>query len=214
MKKTLVMASFIILFLLLGAFVYYAFWSESRDQKIIVLDPGHGGKYPGFESHGVMEKDIVFQISLYAKEELERRGYKVYMTRQGDIECNANGYLKDLSCRPKLARKVHADLFVSIHANAFSKNEAVRGIESFYFTPFHDKKAAETLADSLAEETGMPVRFVKFGNFKVLRESTVPSVLIEIGYITNRDDFKLLSLPESQKQIALGIVRGIEEYVR
>ncbi|WP_051316984.1 N-acetylmuramoyl-L-alanine amidase family protein [Ectobacillus panaciterrae] len=211
MKKYMITGGFIIVIM---ALLILALRWKAEHEKVIVLDPGHGGQYPGFEMNGLVEKDIVLNISHYIKEDLEKKGYKVYMTRDTDKECDSKGYIEDLSCRPKLGRSVNADLFLSIHANGFSQNPSVRGIEAFYFTLFRDKKAAEIIAAALSQETGLPLRFVKFGNYKVLRESLVPSALVEVGYLTNREDAKLLSADAFQKKTADGIIKGIEAFTK
>lgn len=213
MKKLFIALSIVMVCLL--AFLLY--WNvfelkKKQAEKVVVLDPGHGGVYPGFELNGLVEKDIVLQVSLYTKALLEEKGYKVYLTRQKDEECSEESYIKDLSCRPALAHNVDADLFVSIHANAFPTNTNVRGVEAYYFTPFRDKEAAEALGSAITAETGLPLRSSKFGNFKVLRDSRVPSTLVEVGYLTNREDAKLLASSEFQKKLAAGIVNGIIHY--
>ncbi|MDG4655686.1 N-acetylmuramoyl-L-alanine amidase [Ectobacillus antri] len=187
-------------------------WYEEK-KVIIVLDPGHGGSYPGFEQDGVLEKDIVLEVSQYVRTELQNKGYTVYLTREGDQLCEEGGYLKDLACRPKLSRKKHADVFVSIHANGF-KDSNVRGAEVYYFTPFRDKQLAEKIGDNYIKETKMPLRYVKFGNYKVLRETLVPSALVEIGYLTNKEDMKLLMQDDFKRKSATGIALGIEEFLR
>lgn len=213
MKKFFIMLSIVMVCLLAFLLYWNVFELKKRQaEKIVVLDPGHGGKYPGFELNGLVEKDIVLQVSLYTKALLEEKGYKVYLTRQKDEECSEESYVKDLSCRPALAHNVDADLFVSIHANAFPANVNVRGVEAYYFTPFRDKEAAEALGSAITAETGLPLRSSKFGNFKVLRDSHVPSTLVEVGYLTNREDAKLLASAEFQKKLATGIVNGIIDY--
>ncbi|GAA3322444.1 hypothetical protein GCM10020331_042350 [Ectobacillus funiculus] len=112
------------------------------------------------------KKDIVLQVSLYTKALLEeKKGYKVYLTRQRDEECSQESYIKDLSCRPAVAHNVDADLFVSVHANAFPANANVRGVEAYYFTPFRDKEAAEALGSAITDETGLPLRSAKIWEF-------------------------------------------------
>ncbi|MBO9129804.1 N-acetylmuramoyl-L-alanine amidase [Bacillus sp. 165] len=213
MKRTIIIIAGI-LFLLAVAFYFgYVKMKKHTDETVVVLDPGHGGKYPGFSNKTIVEKEVVWGVSQYLKEELEKKGYKVYVTRDGDTECSKKGYEEDLTCRPKFARKMGADLFVSIHANAFVKNSEVRGIETFYFTPFQDKEAAHAIARSLSKETGMPIRFTKFANYRVLRESIVPSTLIEIGYLTNEEDAKLLQIDEFKRKTAIGIAKGIEVFL-
>lgn len=213
MKKFFITLSIVMVCLLAFLLYWNVFELKKRQaEKIVVLDPGHGGVYPGFELNGLVEKDIVLQVSLYTKALLEEKGYKVYLTRQKDEECSEESYIKDLSCRPALAHNVDADLFVSIHANAFPANTNVRGVEAYYFTPFRDKEAAEALGSAITAETGLPLRSSKFGNFKVLRDSRVPSTLVEVGYLTNREDAKLLASAEFQKRLAAGISNGIIHY--
>ncbi len=214
MKRTIIIAGILMISLLTVLFFFgYNKLKTHKDEKIVVLDPGHGGKYPGYSSKTLIEKDVVLQVALYTKEELEKKGYKVYLTRNGDTECSKKGYEEDLSCRPKLARKAGADLFISIHANAFIRNPRVRGIEAFYFTPFRDKEAATMISRSLAKETRLPLRFTKFANYRVLRESIVPSTLIEIGYLTNEEDRNLLQTDEFKRKTAIGIAKGIETFI-
>ncbi|UOY93870.1 N-acetylmuramoyl-L-alanine amidase [Ectobacillus sp. JY-23] len=187
-------------------------WYEEK-KVVIVLDPGHGGIYPGFEKDGVLEKDIVLGVSQYVRTELQNKGYTVYMTREGDKLCDEGGYVQDLACRPKLSRKKHADVFISIHANGFNDSN-VRGAEVYYFIPFRDKQLAEKIGYHHTKETDMPLRYIKFGNYKVLRETLVPSVLVEIGYLTNKEDMKLLIQDDFKRKAAIGIASGIEEFLR
>ncbi|MCP8966958.1 N-acetylmuramoyl-L-alanine amidase family protein [Ectobacillus ponti] len=199
-----------VLLLWAGWFIWHRL--QERQETVIVLDPGHGGAYPGFAQGGLLEKDIVFEVAKQTREILEQKGYRVYMTREGNSACSEEGYVKDLGCRPAVARKQDADLFVSIHANAFPGDAGVRGMEAFYFTPFRDKEAAEAIGAAVSEASGIPLRFTKFGNFKVLRDSIVPSTLIEIGYITNPQDAKLMADREGQRKIAEGIALGIQAF--
>ncbi len=96
-------------------------------RKTIVIDPGHGGKDPGAVNGKLYEKDVVLDVSKYLKEELEKNGFKVYLTRSSDK------YLK-LSTRTQYANRKNADLFISIHANAVAKSNAhkVYGIETYF----------------------------------------------------------------------------------
>ena len=103
-------------------------------QKIIVIDPGHGGKDYGGIANGVREKDIVLRIGLYLRDELKRRGYKVYMTRYGD-------YFVKLSTRTKFANRHNADLFISLHCNIFRDNPNIKGVTTYYLSPARTKRA-------------------------------------------------------------------------
>ncbi len=112
---------------------------EKRSHKLIVIDPGHGGKDPGaIGPSGIREKDIVLAIAKYLKDELESRGYQVVLTRENDR-------FIPLSERSKTANKLHADLFISIHCNA-SKNRKSHGTQGFYLSPAKTSDARATAA--------------------------------------------------------------------
>ena len=107
-----------------------------RHNKIVVIDPGHGGKDVGGVANGVKEKDVVLKIGLYLRDILKQRGYKVYMTRYGDKFIT-------LKNRTKYANNHHADLFLSIHCNIFREDKRVKGITTYYLSPARTKRASE-----------------------------------------------------------------------
>ncbi len=112
---------------------------SQKHNKIIVIDPGHGGKDPGAVGYRrYREKMVVLYIGRYLRDYLQKRGYKVYMTRSNDR------FIK-LSKRTKFANKKEADLFISIHANA-SKSKRARGIESYFLSPSRSKRAEKVAA--------------------------------------------------------------------
>ena len=112
---------------------------KSRQKKLIVVDPGHGGKDPGaIGPSGIREKDITLAIAKYLKSELESRGYQVVLTRESDRFIT-------LSDRSKLANQLHADMFISIHCNA-SKNKNSCGTQGFYLSPAKTSEARATAA--------------------------------------------------------------------
>ena len=113
--------------------------SPGRARKLIVIDPGHGGKDPGaIGPSGVREKDITLAIAKYLKSELQSRGYDVVLTRESDK-------FIPLSERSKLANKLHADMFISIHCNA-SKSKSSHGTQGFYLSPAKTTEARATAA--------------------------------------------------------------------
>jgi N-acetylmuramoyl-L-alanine amidase len=219
-------------------------------KKIIVIDPGHGGKDPGAIGYRrYREKMVVLGIGKYLRSYLQKKGFKVYMTRSSDR------FIK-LSKRTKYANRKKADLFISIHANASSrhKNKA-RGIETYFLSPSRSRRAErvaamENKADidemnyygkksfltfmnnhkiiasnklAIDVQQGMLLELRKYykgvvdggvreGPFWVLVGAQMPSVLIEVGFITNPKEARRLASKSYQKRLAKGIADGIERY--
>ncbi|MDA3966802.1 N-acetylmuramoyl-L-alanine amidase [Helicobacter sp. WB40] len=130
--------------------------AESTKQKIIVIDPGHGGKDCGAVGiDKVCEKTIVLNIGKYLSEELKKRGYKVYMTRSKDVFIS----LRD---RTKFANNKNADLFISIHANAVSENKTkLQGIESYFLSTARSERAKKVAALENKDDTEVMNYFSK-----------------------------------------------------
>ncbi len=192
----------------------------------IVLDPGHGGKDNGAAGKKFNEKTITLSLARKTASLLRRAGYEVYLTRGSDR-------FVDLKSRPALARKLNADIFISIHANKADK-ASVSGAESFYMTPV---KAASTysrkpsrkkypgnrydannaaltywIQRSLIGKTKTPDRGLKHARFMVLKESACPSALVEVGFLSNRREEGRLGAQWYQWKIAQGIVEGVLRY--
>ena len=192
----------------------------------IMLDPGHGGKDGGGSGKKLNEKIITLPLARKVASLLKRAGYKVYLTRNSDR-------FVDLKSRPALARRVNADIFVSIHANKADKT-SVSGVESFCMTPAgaastHSRKnsprkypgnqhdvnnAALTywIQRSLIGKTKTVDRGLKHARFMVIKESTCPSVLVEVGFLSNRREEGRLGTQWYQWKVAQGIVEGILRY--
>ena len=209
--------------------------------KTIVIDPGHGGKDPGAVSRsGLKEKDVNLKIAKYLKEELQKKGFKVFLTRNSDIFLN-------LPQRVDFARKHSADLFVSVHANA-NRSKKVNGTEVYYLTPSrlksHERslklakqaspdgqnlpfdvkailwdmqisknysnsvEAGEALCRSF-KKLGFNVKPPKKAPFYVLRYAYTPSILVEVGYLSNRVEEKALRKDYYRRQLAQAIALGI-----
>lgn len=194
--------------------------------KKIVIDPGHGGKDKGASGKRFHEKNIVLSISRKVARLLRHIGYKVYLTRNSDV-------FPSLKSRPALAKRVKADMFISIHVNKAAK-KTVTGAECFSMTPSGatstysrkpsyksypgNKNDANNIAltywiqRSLIGKTKAVDRGVKHARFMVLKESSCPSVLIEAGFLSNAKEEKLLGTEAYQWKIARGIVQGILRY--
>ena len=196
----------------------------------VVLDPGHGGHDRGAISKFGFEKDFALDVSLRARKLLEQQGYKVVMTRSTDV-------FIPLERRPAVANNIAGSIFVSIHFNSSNTNADARGFEIFSMAP----RGAPATNDSvprerdLREEPGnamdlpssalagsvfhallghvpMVDRGIKHARFAVLRHSTVPAVLVECGFVSNKAESTLISSAAWRAHVAEAIVDGVENY--
>lgn len=177
-------------------------------QLVIVIDPGHGGPDPGAVGiGGLREKDVVLPLSLQVAQLLQQQGIYVVMTRQDDRDL-------DLEPRVQIAERANADLFVSIHANAISLSRPdVNGIETYYYSD-RGNRLAQFIHRSMIQATGRPDRGVRQARFYVIRNTSMPAVLLETGFVTGGQDARLLADSAFQRRMAEAIARGILEYVQ
>ena len=181
---------------------------QSSNRRVVVaIDPGHGGRDPGAVGiQGIQEKEIVLDISFQVARLLEQQGVQAVMTRTDDSEI-------DLEPRVSLAERVNATLFVSIHANAINMSRPdISGIETYYFDNGED--LARVIHGSILQGTGATDRRVRQARFYVLRKSSMPSVLVEVGFVTGAEDAARLSDPAYRSQMAASIARGILLYLQ
>ena len=184
--------------------------SQSLKGKTIVIDPGHGGSFIG--AQGIVKEEVVnLQISLKVREELQAMGATVIMTRTDNTSCSNSSYNADLTCRPAMATKYGADAFISIHAN--SGSSSAEGVETYYYNANRgDQKLSTYIVNEIASDLGVKNRGAKYGNFLVLRKSTVPSTLVETGFVTNQNDASKLGDATYQAKYAKAIAEGIEDF--
>lgn len=182
---------------------------------IIVVDPGHGGDKPGAISvNKRYEKDLNLSISLKLRDKLMALGYDVIMTRETDVDV-------DLYERANIANRINADLFISIHGNSHV-NSSIAGLQVLYCpaTQSSVKEVdqypfAKAMMDALLAGTGAADKgIVQRPNLVVLRETKMPAVLIETGFLSNPDEEKLLFTDEYQNKIVDSIIKGIENYLQ
>lgn len=179
----------------------------------IILDPGHGGHDIGTQSISkprYQEKSLNLVTAQFVKSFLEQLGYQVLMTREIDK-------FVSLEKRAQIANEKKPTVFVSIHYNSAPSAQA-QGIEVFYYKEkknrsFRSKKLAQAVLKNVVTQTKAKSRGVKQGNYAVIRETTMPAVLIEGGFVTNETELQNLKDPTYLKKLAWGIVRGIEEYL-
>lgn len=180
----------------------------SQNRVTVTIDPGHGGRDPGAVGiGGLRETDVVLDISRQVASRLEQQGVQVVMTRQDDREV-------DLAPRVQVANRAGSNLFVSIHANAISLSRPdVNGLETYYYSS-NGERLAQVIHDTVLQMTGVPDRRVRFARFYVLRHTTMPAVLVEVGFVTGAEDARRLNDPAFRTQMAEAIAAGILRYVQ
>ena len=173
---------------------------------VVVIDPGHGGPDPGAVGiGGLKETDVVLDISRQVSALLERQGVTVIQTRSAEYDLG-------LEPRVQMANQANAAIFVSIHANAISMARPdINGLETYYYNS--GKALADTVHRTILEETGVPDRRVKSSRFYVLRRTSMPSILIETGFVTGAADAARLRDAGFRSQMAGAIARGILRYL-
>lgn len=187
----------------------------------IVIDPGHGGIDPGAVSRsGYLEKDIVLAISEELERLLNKAAVHTVMTRRGDYDLADNTQQnllerkrQDLQRRVDLAEDSRAQLYISVHANYFPSS-IWSGAQTFYFEgQAESKRLAEAIQTELVNSLGPNNRLARPGNYRVLRDTTMPAALVEVGFLSNPREAELLGDPKYQARVAEAIYRGILRYM-
>src|SRR5699024_5973976 len=205
-------------------------WIDKKGLKIsrtVYLDPGHGGSDSGATYSGVYEKNLNLAVSLKVRNLIEKKGYNVVMSRTNDKTVG-------LYDRPAEANKIGADIFVSIHHNAMPGNSTVTGIETYHYKysssyppkkenlPYHNDtkrlnnslKLSNSIHGELINNTGANNRKVNGSAFVVVRETQMPAVLLELGYMTSPSELKKLQTNSYQDKMAKAIFNGIDSYFK
>lgn len=180
--------------------------------KTIVIDPGHGGKDPGAVGKFSKEKDINLKVGLKLRDKLKNCGIKILMTRETDILLG-DSINQDLDNRVNFANQNKADYFVSIHCNS-TADVSAKGIETFAYKSGGDgEKLANIVQNDLINATGLVNRGVKFANFVVLRKTDMPAILVEIGFLSNEAEEKLLNDEAFLETVSNSIAKSICKFV-
>lgn len=183
---------------------------KEPEDIIIVLDPGHGGADEGCSRDGIEEKDINLQIALAVRTGLEALGYQVLLTRDSDRTLT-------LEERVRIANEAHGDIYVSIHQNASDLTDA-EGIEVLY-SSLHEEEASERLSKlvqkyAVQSTEAFEREMIEEEELYVIRECTMPSCLIETGFLSNAAECGRLTDSDYQKKLAEGIVSGVDLFFR
>ncbi|WP_445626283.1 N-acetylmuramoyl-L-alanine amidase [Nostoc sp. DSM 114167] len=180
----------------------------TNGRVVVIIDPGHGGKDSGaLGIGGAREKDVILPIGKRLGEILQQHGVQVILTRDSD-------YFVTLPGRVQLAERANADVFVSIHANsAGASRPDVNGLEVYYYDSGLD--LARIVRSSILQSIStIKDRGVRRARFYVLRKSSMPSILVETGYMTGRQDMARLRTSAYQNQMAEAIARGVLQYLK
>jgi len=198
----------------------------------VVLDPGHGGYDKGALSSYGCEKDFALDVCRRARTRLEAEGFRVFLTRDSDV-------FIPLEERPRAANRMQNAIFVSVHFNCSMENDSASGFEVFALTPRGAPSTSDDVLSlrDLRSEPGNVVdvqssalaasvyhsllgnipeadRGLKRARFAVIRLATVPSILVEGGFLSNPSDSMLIANPEWRGKLADAIVTGIDGYKR
>ena len=203
---------------------------ETKAPRVIVLDPGHGGRDTGTISKalGAQEKKYTLDLALRVRRRLTAHGYQVVMTRSTDNFIS-------LKNRPRVAERVKADLFISIHLNS-AQSTSVKGIETYVVTPQYQRSTSGGLINGksvpgnrndelntllgyhihrkLIEQTRAVDRGLKKARFLVIAEAKMPGVLIEAGFMSNLEEARKIKSVVYQEQLAAAITNGILSYAQ
>jgi len=181
----------------------------SPKELYIVLDPGHGGKDEGCSAHGLLEKDLTLQICKKLQKELTARGFRVRMTRETDV-------FIPLDERSDCGNLPGTLLLICFHVNAQDGGSNAHGIESWY--NINTNPRSETLArmvqQNACKQTGARDRglWPDETSFRVIRQTRVPSILFECGFLTNYAEGPRLADPKYQTKLVCGTADGIEQF--
>lgn len=186
--------------------------------RTIVVDAGHGGSDSGAVGpSGVMEKTVTLSVAKKVQNLLTKSGARVLMTRTTDVDVYAPNATdkQELQARCDVAnRDKRTELFLSIHCNAFS-NPAAHGMETYYSPgSVKGEKFATLLNQELDKAGGLFNRGIKTANYYVLRHTAMPASLIELGFVTNYNEERLLHSDAYQNKLAAAIVQAIARYFK
>ncbi len=172
---------------------------------LVCLDPGHGGAESGAVYNGVIEKIPNLDIALRVRPILQSMGYAVRMTRETDATVS-------LQQRCDIANSAHADIFVSIHNNAYLTTS--EGTETYcYYNSVDGRKLATDIHSEVVKRVRLPDRGVKQAGFYVLKHTDMTSALVEGCFLTNPAEAKLLQQANFRQKVAEGIAAGINTYL-
>ncbi|MFP7297226.1 cell wall-binding repeat-containing protein [Neobacillus niacini] len=223
-------------------FAIFLFPSGAFAEKMVVIDPGHGGKFSGTcgytkeSGKDLCERDVNLSVGLKVREALKSSGIKVFMTRDGDVGFASNSS-DDLRARTNIANGFITgnndnSIFISIHHNASPTSPYVKGYETYYYD-YHNldpmypydplqvkylndsKRFAEVIHPNVVNTLGLIDRRIHNDqSFYVIRNAQMPSVLVELGYMTNREEESRIKTADYQQKAAQALANSIISYFK
>jgi N-acetylmuramoyl-L-alanine amidase len=182
---------------------------EAQNQRYsILLDPGHGGLDRGAVSpDGIKEKDIALSMAKKLKAELENIAIDVHMTRSSDE-------LIALDERNKILKNTNADIFISIHINS-SWNPSLQGINLWYSPGDRetDRQFAEAIEKDIKNKLPLKWKGIKVAPFVVLQGSSIPAIMVHVGFLTNKEDLTIITSPEFQQRFVRVFATAVSRYI-
>ncbi len=186
----------------------------------IVIDPGHGGNDPGKVAiNSALEKDVNLAIALKLKKYLEQEDMEVVMTRQEDKglyeETDSNKKVHDMKNRLAIMEGAKPALVVSVHQNSYHE-ESVSGVQVFYYRDSAEGKRAALLMQEQMIATLQPAKereAKENSTYYILKKTTVPTIIVECGFLSNREEADRLTSEDYQERVAWAIHLGIMRYI-
>jgi N-acetylmuramoyl-L-alanine amidase len=178
---------------------------NAADFRTVVIDAGHGGRDHGGQWGRVYEKHLALDTSVRLEKHLKRMGYRTVMTRRGD-------YFLTLPQRCQIANRYRNAIFVSVHFNYTWKQE-VSGLETFYHNS-EGQKLANQVQNRMIRYTRSIDRDEKFARYYVIRNTNMPSILVEGGFVSNEAERKRMKSGRFREALARAIADGIQRYDR
>lgn len=184
--------------------------------KVITVDAGHGGRDPGTRFGNILEKNLNLEISKALEKELTRNGAIVYMIRDSDVSLNSKYDVRkkrsDLYRRIKFIENKKSDLYLSIHLNWYN-NAYYGGVEVLYNNINKDNKLLATDIKDSFLASNIKTREIKTTNLYMYRNTYTPGVLIECGFLSNKNDRYLLQKASYQKKLSTVITKGVIDFL-
>ena len=195
--------------------------TTAKNERIIIIDAGHGGADGGaVASDGTIEKDLNLEVALCLNEELIALGYKTVMTRTEDVSTDTADDSKfnkqeDIKNRLSLMNKYKTAVFISVHMNKYSTSQP-NGAQVFYAAVEGSEQLAGFIQSSIktnVQQSNKRVIKPTDKNIYLLRNATVPAVIVECGFLSNQNDLNNLKSQEYRKSLALAIAKGYQEFL-
>ena len=178
---------------------------NAADFRTVVIDAGHGGRDLGGQWGRVYEKHLALDTSVRLEKHLKRMGYRTVMTRRGD-------YFLTLPQRCQIANRYRDAIFVSVHFN-YTWKQDVSGLETFYHNS-EGQKMANQVQNCMIRYTRAIDRDEKFARFYVIRNTNMPSILVEGGFVSNEAERNRMKSARFREALARAIADGIQRYDR